>query len=87
MTDSSFYRAIMLGVVVGIAVMFLVATGMVFVGGQSLAVSAGVAVWVGIVIGPYAGGLAMVSRAESKRPAEVHELLVPQEQEQERSAA
>lgn len=85
MTDSSFYRAIMLGVVLGITVMFLVATGMVFIGGQSLAVSAGVAAWVGIVIGPYAGGLAMVSREESKRPAEVDQVPAPQEQE--RSAA
>lgn len=85
MTDSSFYRAIMLGAAVGIVVMFVVATGMVFIGGQSLAVSAGVAVWVGIVIGPYVGGLAMVSRAESRRPAEVHDL--PASREQERSAA
>ena len=62
--DSAFLKAIEIGAIVGMAVMFLVTVGIVVIGGQSLKMGAGIAVWVGFVIGPYAGGLAMLSRVD-----------------------
>ena len=62
--DSAFLKAIEVGAVVGMAAMFAVCVAIVVIGGQSLKMAAGIAVWVGFVIGPYAGGLAMLSRVD-----------------------
>ena len=52
-------------VVLGLAALVVV-VAIVVIGGQSLKMAAGIAVWVGFVIGPYAGGLAMVRRVVPK---------------------
>ena len=62
--DSAFLKAIEIGAVVGMATMFLVCVAIVVIGGQDLKTAAGIAVWVGFVIGPYAGGLGMLSRVD-----------------------
>jgi hypothetical protein len=62
--DSAFLRAIELGALVGMAVMALVVAGIVLLGGQDLKTASIIAVWVGFVIGPYAGGLGMLSRVK-----------------------
>ena len=62
--DSAFLKAIEIGAVVGMAAMFLVVAGIVLLGGQDLKTAASIAVWVGFVIGPYAGGLGMLSRVK-----------------------
>ena len=80
MTDERFGRAIALGIVVGAIAMFVVSTGIVLIGGQDLGVSALIGLWVGLMIGPYAGGLAMLSRekqdedeSDAHAPAEQRE--------------
>lgn len=86
-SDATFGRAIAVGIVVGLAMMFVVVTGMVFIGGLSIGLSAGIAVWVGFVIGPYAGGLTMLGREDLKAHHRAEVVALPTVDDPEHVAA